>query len=60
MEAIAGKYTQENAEKRLQEIYQGYLDARVALFQSALLTPQPPTTPTAEITTTVENNTITQ
>ena len=38
MEKIASKYSQENAEKQLAEIYQGYLDARIKLFETALTT----------------------
>ena len=41
MEKIASKYSQENAEKQLAEIYQGYLDARVKLFETALPTETP-------------------
>jgi len=48
MEKIAGKYTQENAEKQLAEIYQGYLDARIALFQGALTIPEAPPAPEVE------------
>jgi len=37
MEKLAEKYTQENSEVQLAEIYQGFIDTRIALFQSALL-----------------------
>jgi len=40
MEKLAEKYTQENSEKRLTEIYQEFIDARVKLFEGALV-PQP-------------------
>jgi hypothetical protein len=40
MEKIAEKYTQENSEKRLTEIYQGLINQRIAIFQS-VLTPPP-------------------
>ena len=46
MEKHASKYTQENAEKQLIEIYQGYIDVRTALFQTALLPVLPIVTPT--------------
>ena len=36
MEKTATQYTQENSEKRLTEIYQSYIDARIALFENAL------------------------
>ncbi len=45
MDKIAAKYTQENAEKMLVEIYQGFINQRIQLFYSALVqnAPQPPT-----------------
>jgi hypothetical protein len=36
MEKLAEKYNQENSQKQLTEIYQGFVDARVALFIQAL------------------------
>ena len=39
MEKLASKYNQENSEKQLIEIYQGIVDARIHLFQSALIPP---------------------
>ncbi len=36
METLAEKYSQENSEKRLVEIYQGFIDQRISIFQSAL------------------------
>jgi hypothetical protein len=36
MEKLAEKYTQENSEAQLAEIYQGFINTRIALFQSAL------------------------
>lgn len=36
MEAVASKYSQEASEKELIEIYQGYINQRIGLFQSAL------------------------
>ena len=36
MESIVEPYTQENSEKRLTEIYQSYVDSRIALFENAL------------------------
>jgi hypothetical protein len=42
MEKIASKYSQENAELQLAEIYQGFLNTRIALFQSALGLPEVP------------------
>jgi len=62
MEKIAEKYTQENSEKQLADIYQGFINQRIALFQGALTPPEVSKT-TAEVTITtpaVENNTITQ
>jgi hypothetical protein len=41
MDKVASKYTQENSEKMLVEIYQGFLNQRVALFQNAIQ-PIPP------------------
>ena len=43
MEKLAEKYTQENSEKRLTEIYQEYIDERIKLFEAALVPPVPPT-----------------
>lgn len=40
MEKLAEKYNQENAENQLAEIYQGFVDARIKIFQSALATPE--------------------
>ena len=37
MKKLSEKYTQENSEKQLIEIYQGFIDTRVALFNSALI-----------------------
>jgi len=62
MEKIAEKYTQENSEKQLADIYQGFINQRITLFQGALTPPEVSKT-TAEVTITtpaVENNTITQ
>lgn len=62
MEKIAEKYTQENSEKQLADIYQGFINQRIALFQGALTPPEVSKT-TAEVTIptpAVENNTITQ
>jgi hypothetical protein len=42
MEKLAEKFNQENSEKQLVEIYQKYVDTRIALFNSALNPPQPP------------------
>jgi hypothetical protein len=42
MEKVAEKYTQENSEKRLTEIYQGFIDQRITLFSNVLNPPQPP------------------
>jgi hypothetical protein len=47
MEKLAEKYTQENSEKQLVEIYQGFINARIKLFEGALIPPtinqaQPP------------------
>ena len=39
MEKLTEKYTQENSEKQLAEIYQEFLDERIALFQGALTPP---------------------
>lgn len=36
MADVASKFTQEASEKRLQEIYQEYIDQRIALFNSAI------------------------
>jgi len=36
MKNLSEKYTQENSEKQLIDIYQGFVDARIALFNSAL------------------------
>jgi hypothetical protein len=36
MAIIASKYTQEASEKQLVEIYQGFINDRIALFNSAL------------------------
>jgi hypothetical protein len=36
MEKIAAKYNQEDSEKRLVEIYQGYINQRISLLQQAL------------------------
>ena len=36
MEKITEPYTQENSEKRLTEIYQSYVDARIDMFEKAL------------------------
>ncbi len=36
MDKIAEKYTQENAEKMLVEIYQGFINRRIELFKTAL------------------------
>jgi hypothetical protein len=36
MQSIAAKYTQDNSEKQLSEIYQEILNSRIALFQTAL------------------------
>lgn len=38
MDNTVAKYTQENSEKQLTEIYQGYIDQRIKLFQEALRT----------------------
>jgi hypothetical protein len=57
MEKIAEKYTQENSEKQLVDIYQGFIDTRIKLFEGALIPPTPVQAPT---TPEVENNTITQ
>lgn len=45
MDKVVAKYTQENAEKMLVEIYQGFINQRIQLFYSALAqnAPQPPT-----------------
>jgi hypothetical protein len=37
MEKLAEPFSQENSEKRLSEIYQGFINQRIALFQSALI-----------------------
>ena len=55
MEKVVVKYNQEDSEKRLVEIYQGYLDQRIALFETALA-PQEvgapiPTEPSQQINT---------
>ena len=47
MEEVASKYTQKASEERLSTIYQGYLDQRVALFNTAL-NPAPVVKPTVE------------
>lgn len=39
MEKLTEKYTQENSEKQLAEIYQEFIDERIALFQGALTPP---------------------
>ena len=44
MEKVVVKYNQEDSEKQLVEIYQGYLDQRIALFESALVPPTEPET----------------
>ncbi len=49
MEKLAEKYTQENAEKQLVEIYQEFVDARIKLLQDALPVENP-------APTTTENN----
>jgi hypothetical protein len=36
MEKLSEKYNQENSQKQLTEIYQGFVDARLALFIQAL------------------------
>ena len=36
MEKIANRYTQENSEKQLTEVYQSLINQRMELFQSAL------------------------
>ena len=38
MEKLSAKYTQENAEKQLTEIYQNHINKRIELFKSALET----------------------
>jgi len=43
MQKLTEKYTQENAEARLNEIYQSIVDARIALFNSALIPTVVPT-----------------
>lgn len=48
MEKLSEKYTQENSEKQLVEIYQGFINERIKLFEGALIPPtinqtQPPT-----------------
>jgi hypothetical protein len=57
MDNIVAKYTQENSEKQLTEIYQGYIDQRINLFQEALRTDgeaeKPSETPTLRV---VKNN----
>ena len=63
MEKLAEKYTQENSEKRLTEIYQEYIDERTHLFELALTTPEAPAQPPVQVPATPEvekNNTIIQ
>ena len=36
MDSVVAKYNQENSEKQLIEIYQGFIDTRITLFQKAL------------------------
>ena len=56
MAKLAEKYSQENAEKQLVEIYQGFIDARTHLFELALTTPEAPATPVAEVTIPATDN----
>ena len=39
MNNVASKYTQEDSEKQLVEIYQGFINQRTSLFEQALTTP---------------------
>jgi hypothetical protein len=48
MEKLAEPFTQEKSEKRLAEIYQGIIDQRIAIFQSALIPPTEPNTQPAQ------------
>lgn len=40
MKKISEKYTQENAEKQLNDIYLEYINSRITLFESALVIPE--------------------
>jgi hypothetical protein len=63
MEKLTEKYTQENSEKRLTEIYQEYIDERTHLFELALTTPEAPAQVPIQASVTPEiekNNTIIQ
>jgi len=42
MDNVVAKYTQEAAEKRLAEIYEGFVARRVGMLESALVVPTPP------------------
>ena len=42
MDVVASKYSQENAEKQLSEIYLGFIEQRIKLFQGALGIPEVP------------------
>jgi hypothetical protein len=55
MSKLASKYTQEASESRLQEIYQGFIDARTHLFELALTTPE---APVATLTPTITESTV--
>lgn len=56
MEEIASKYNQGDSEKRLVEIYQGYVDQRVKLLEGALI---PQALPQTEVAPEVEKNNLT-
>lgn len=42
MNDVVSKYNQENSEKQLIEIYQGFVNQRIDLFEKALTTPEEP------------------